>query len=195
LSSNKTWGGSLTPFSGKNYFTWKKKLNVVLRGLRLYEYAVGDFHDDEKDRMLSDLLIMTLSDNILNNLMQCADQGRLMLNGLEDEYNRKDVGSKYAVLTQLLSYLYKGKRMEKHCDDVILLMNELSGKGMSLDPELCVCILLCSLPAELPIFASTVSGQLSDGLTIDVLRTKVIAEEARKRGNETRHCPTNDPTL
>ena len=103
---------------------------------------------------------------------------------LESEYNRKDVGSKYAVLAQLLSYRYKGLGIRKHCDDVIQLMNELSDKGVTLDSDIMVCILLYSMPAEFSTFLTTVSGQNESALSVDVVRIRAISEEARLRGNE-----------
>ena len=69
------------------------------------------------------------------------------------------MGSKYAVLAQLLSYRYKGLGIKKHCDEIIQLMNGLSEKWVTLDSDLMDCILLYSMPAEFSTFVTTVSGQ------------------------------------
>ena len=180
LKSLKEFGEII--FNGKNYFAWKMKMDVILRANGLKEFADGEMVDKVKDQLLSDLLMMTLSNSIINALRTSVKSGRSMLRRLEAEYNRKDVGTKYAVLSQFLSYRYKGQGVEVHCDEVIHLMNELSDKGMTLASELSVCILLYSLPAELSTFVSSISGQDSRTLTVDAVRIKAIAEETRLRG-------------
>jgi hypothetical protein len=151
----------------------------------LKEVSSGVELDGAKDLELSDLLTLTVSSSILNSLRSCLGSGQAMMARLESEYNRKDVGSKYAVLAQLLSYRYKGLGIRKHCDDVIQLMNELSDKGVTLDSDIMVCILLYSMPAEFSTFVTTVSGQNESALSVDVVRIRAISEEARLRGNET----------
>lgn len=156
LASMKSLGGDII-FDGKNYFAWKHKLDVVLRMMGLKEVSSGVELDGAKDLELSDLLTLTVSSSILNSLRSCLGSGQAMMARLESEYNRKDVGSKYAVLAQLLSYRYKGLGIRKHCDDVIQLMNELSDKGVTLDSDIMVCILLYSM--KFCTFVTTVSGQ------------------------------------
>ena len=94
------------------------------------------------------------------------------------------MGSKHAACVRLFSYKYKGQGVQKHCDEVIQLMNELSDTGVTIESDLQVCILLYSLPAELSTFVSTVCGQDSTNLTLDAVRIRAISEEARLRETE-----------
>ena len=100
---------------------------------------------------------------------------------LDAEHNRKDVASKFAVMTQLLGYRYKGKGIQAHCDDVIALLYNLASKGMTFDSDFMVCLLLHSLPAEYSTFVTTINAQVGVTLTIDLVRTRAIAEEMRLR--------------
>ena len=104
-----------------------------------------------------------------------------MWHRLESEFNRKDVASKYSVLAQLLSFRYQGNGIQAHCDEVIALINTLIAKGVNFDSDLGVCIVLFSLPAEYSTFVTTISAQVGVTLTVDLVRTRVIAEEMRLR--------------
>jgi len=174
----------IAEFDGKNYSAWRQKLGAVCRGLGLSGLLETDEVDPEKDRQLGDLLLLCLSGPLTNMYRSYLHSGKETLRRLDAEYNRKDVGSKHSALTSLLSYKYRGNGVKKHCDDVIQLMNELSDTGLVLESDLMVCILLYSLPAELNTFVSTICGQDSNSLTIDAVRIRAIAEEARLRGTE-----------
>lgn len=86
--------------------------------------------------------------------------------------NRKGTGS---------SFGYDGGSLgeHKHCDEVILLM-----KDATLAPDLIVCILLNSLPAEVSMSVSTISGQDSANLKLEAVRIRAITEEVRLRRTE-----------
>ena len=71
-------------------------MDVILRANGLKEFVDGEMVDKVKDQLLSDLLMMTLSNSIINALRTSVKSGRSMLRCLEAEYNRKEVGSKYA---------------------------------------------------------------------------------------------------
>jgi hypothetical protein len=136
---------------------------------------------DELDEKFYDLMVCSVSDSVLGTLKSCGKSGSAMWNRLESEFNRKDVASKYSVLAQLLSYRYIGNGIQTHCDDVIALINTLIAKEVNFDSELGVCILLFSLPAEYSTFVTTISAQVGVTLTVDMVRTRVIAEEMRLR--------------
>ena len=140
---------------------------------------IKDF--DELDEKFYDLMVCSVSDSVLGTLKSCGKSGSAMWNRLESEFNRKDVASKYSVLAQLLSYRYLGNGIQTHCDDVIALINTLIAKGVNFDSDLGVCILLFSLPAEFSTFVTTISAQVGVTLTVDIVRTRVIAEEMRLR--------------
>lgn len=173
-------GGNV--FDGKMYFSWRRKLDVGLRLVGLYENVQSGKLDINQDKFLADCLVGCMSDTILSGFRGCDQSGMAMLNRLEAEYNRKDSSSKFAVLIQLLSYKYKGKGIGKHCDDVVGLLNELTGMGMPLDQELCVLILLYSLPDS--TLASVICGQDTRSLNVDQVRIRAVSEEERLRRTE-----------
>ncbi len=112
--------------------------------------------------------------------------GRQLLKQLDAHYNRKDVGSKFAALQNLLDFrVAKGKweGVEKHIDGVVQRINTLIDTGVTLDSDLMVCILLHSLPAEYHTMVSSITGQ-GCAITIDEVRIRAIAEEGRLRRTE-----------
>ena len=58
--------------NGKNYFAWKMKMDVVLRANGLKQFAEREIVDKAKEQLLSDLLMMTLSNSIINALRTYA---------------------------------------------------------------------------------------------------------------------------
>ena len=175
-------GAGIGEFDGRHYFTWRVKLGAIIRGSReLAGFLESGEVNAEKDQLLADMIVICLSGPLVNMYRSLLSSGKAMLARLDAEYNRKDVGSKHAALTRLLTYKYKGSGVQKHCDDVIQLMNDLSDTGLTLEHELMVCILLYSLPAELNTFVSTLCSLDSKDLTIDMIRVRAMAEEARMR--------------
>ena len=180
----KAIGAGTNVFNGRMYFTWRRKLDVGLRAIGLYQKVQSGKMTKVEDQLLADCLVGCLSDQILSGFRGLDESGKAILDRLESEYNRKDASSKFAVLSQLMFYQYKGKGMALHCDEVIGLIQELKGMGMPLASELSVLILLVSLPAEYSTFATVIAGQDINGLTVDIVRTRAIGEEERLRRTE-----------
>lgn len=179
----------VTQFNGNAaaYDAWKTRMEIQIKvlGLTLLtdnSQLIEDIKDFETlDEKFYDLMVCSVSDSVLGTLKSCGKSGSAMWHRLESEFNRKDVASKYSVLAQLLSYRYHGNGIQTHCDDVIALINTLIAKGVNFDSDLGVCILLFSLPAEFSTFVTTISAQVGVTLTVDIVRTRVIAEEMRLR--------------
>ena len=186
----KKSGVSVDPFKGDttSFDNWKTRMEIVFESLELSKLVAASEAEltgltdrEVLDRRLHDVLVLSVSDTVLSLLKDCQKSGWKMWNKLEAEYNRTDVAAKYQVLNQLLSYKYRGKGITSHCDEVIALMNALSAKGVTIDSDLKVCILLFSLPAEFSTLVTTLGGHASLNLTVDVVRTRAIAEEMRLR--------------
>ena len=179
----------VTQFNGNatTYDAWKTRMEIQIKLLGLTQLVDNSTLNDEikgfaeLDEKLYDLMVSSVTDSVLGTLKSCGKSGSTMWHRLESEFNRKDVASKYSVLAQLLSYRYQGSGIQSHCDDVIALINTLIAKGVNFDSDLGVCILLFSLPAEYSTFVTTISAQVGVTLTVDLVRTRVIAEEMRLR--------------
>lgn len=179
----------VTQFNGNAaaYDAWKTRMEIQIKVLGLTmltdnSLLIDDIKDfDVLDEKFYDLMVCSVSDSVLGTLKSCGKSGSTMWHRLESEFNRKDVASKYSVLAQLLSFRYQGNGIQAHCDEVIALINTLIAKGVNFDSDLGVCILLFSLPAEYSTFVTTISAQVGVTLTVDLVRTRVIAEEMRLR--------------
>jgi hypothetical protein len=151
----------ITPFNGTavSYDAWKTRMEIQVKALGMEELIKGEKLAtdikgyEELDEKFYELIVCSVTDSVLGALKSCGKSGSSMWYRLESEYNRKDVASKYTVLSQLLSYRYQGNGMMSHCDDVIALINNLIAKGVNFDPDLGACILLYSLPAEYSTFS------------------------------------------
>jgi hypothetical protein len=75
-----------------------------MRGLGLSALLDTDEVDPEKDRQLGDMLLLYLSGPLTNMYRSYLSSGKETLRRFDAEYHRKDVGSKHAALTHLLSY-------------------------------------------------------------------------------------------
>ena len=179
----KKSGVSIDPFKGDttSFDNWKTRMEIMFESLELSdliatpESELNSFENfSVLDRRLHDVLVLSVSDTVLSLLKDCQKSGSRMWSKLEAEFNRTDVAAKYPIA-------YRGKGITSHCDEVIALMNALSAKGVTLDSDLKVCILLFSLPAEFSTLVTTLGGHESLNLTVDVVRTRAIAEEMRLR--------------
>lgn len=197
LNQFKSSGVSIPAFTGDSvhYDSWKTRMEVVLASMDLSDFVnIKDEMEVKKlsdfvllDRRLHDLIVLCVTDSVLATLKACGKSGWQMWRHLDVEHNRQDVASKYAVMSQLLAYRYKGKGIKAHCDDVIALIYSLASKGTTFDSDFMVCILLHSLPAEYSTFVTTISAQIGVELTVDIVRTRAIAEEMRLRRNGSDH--------
>jgi len=185
LQTLKASGLTLSQFNGEasKYDAWKTRMEILIKSLGLtglienkemVDYSEGELLDEK----LYELMVCSVSDSVLGS---CGKSGLAMWRRLDSEYNRTDVASKYGVLAQLLNYRHKGNGIQAHCDEVIALINTLIAKGVNFDSDLGVCILLFSLPAEYSTFVTTISAQVGVTLSVDLVRTRVIAEEMRLR--------------
>ena len=83
-----------TRFSGKGYYAWKVKVDAAIRTCGLADFVESSEVNQVKDQLLADLLVQTLSDEIMPMYRNFIRVGRQLLKQLDAHYNRKDVGSK-----------------------------------------------------------------------------------------------------
>jgi hypothetical protein len=167
----------LTQFNGNaaTYDPWKTRMEIQIKVLGLTKLIdnsdlILDIKDfDKLDEKLYDLMVCAVSDGVLGTLKSCGKSGSARWNRLESE----------SVLSTLLNYRYQGNGIQAHCDDVIALINNLIAKDVNFDSDLSVCI----LPPEYLPFVTTISAQVGVTLTVDLVRTRAIAQEMRLRRN------------
>jgi hypothetical protein len=168
------------------FFTWRTRMAILLEmddmkdlvDAETLEVAQKVPHFVEKSRAIRNAIFFTVDGPVMTKIngLTC---GWEMWHLLNTEYNRQDSASRYDLFAQIWNFRYKGNGIRAHCDDIISLMDLLAAKKMVLEEELKVCVLLFSLPAEFSAFVTSLHAQVGVSLTVDVVRTRVIAEEAR----------------
>jgi hypothetical protein len=97
----------VTQFNGNPaaHDAWKTRMEIQLKVLGLTKLIdnsclISEIKGgDDLDEKLYDLMVCSVPDSVLGTLKGCGKSGSTMWHRLESEFNRKDVASKYSVLS------------------------------------------------------------------------------------------------
>lgn len=185
------WFRSLNvpPFDGDplNYFNYIRRMETfflqadlleIVQAPSLEEAKKLDFFE-ERDRIVLQALIASLGESPMRRV-NTLKTGWEIWHRLSEDFNRQDIASKFETWSKLMSYRYKGNGIETHCDEVAGLFEVLAAKGMKIEEDFKVCVLLFSFPPSFSPFVTALQT-VNNKLTMDEVRNRAITEEAKMR--------------
>ena len=186
LKTLKDLGLKLSIFDGEeeSYLHWRLKFLQIIEIMGLknlihapnYESASAIIGFEEKDRMLYQIIVLSVSDKVLN-VIDGLTSGFIVWRHLEDYYNRCDVQSRVVLLKKLVSFKHQsGTSMENHIHGFSILVNKLASKGLKIPEEMTGILLLSTLPEEYNLLGSMLENET---ITMHLIKSRVLSLEQR----------------
>jgi hypothetical protein len=190
---------SVPLLNATNFTTWKYRVQLVLKGRRLWKYVDGstaapsptaDLKEkdewEESDQQAHSQIALTVSDSVISHLRNTTSAKEAWLK-ICSVFEQKGLAAKVFLRRKLLN-LRKGQEpMQEHINTVRDLAEQLNAIGAPISDGDLAITLLCSLPETYdPIIIALESRDPKD-VTFDVVAARLLAEELRQ--SESLHMP------
>lgn len=197
--------------NGQNYCSWKQQAEFLLIREDLWRYIVGtkpapvraaasnsgstgaasagqvlnaaeiDAWDsgDQRARATIGLLLEKSKLPLIKN----ATTAKLCWNALKDHFETVTLTTKVALLKRLCGMHYvEDEDIQDHIQQMEEIFERLTMAGQQLDEDLCVAMVLRSLPDSFDALTTALEARSDDELTLELVKMKLL-DEVAKRGN------------
>lgn len=192
LHIDKMASGSVNfeKLNASNYSTWAFKMEMFLVKEDLWKYVESDEPDEnspdlrkylEKSRKtLACIALMMEDDQAI--LLTNVKSGKMAWNLLKQHYQQPTISFKIRILKRLVKMqLEIGGNMQEHLNIIFTLVKELMDRGMNLEQQLVVSIILASLNEDYDPLVTAIEAWDESKLTIPAVKSKLIEEYERKK--------------
>lgn len=178
----------ITKLSGSNnYQIWKYKLELLLMKEELWNVVSEDPPIEPrteswavKDGKAKATIGLLIEDQLVVHIRNCKT-AKDMWECLRKQYEKPNLTNKVFLLKRLCRMnLQEGGNMEKHINEVLDIIQQLSSLGEDLAEKLQVALLLCSLPDSYGGLVTALEGRPETDLTLEMVKGKLIEEYQRR---------------
>lgn len=169
----------------RNYHLWKFQMRMALTLENLWEcvdYADGSpFTDSARDQKALARICLSVRASCVQHV-RTAKTAKEAWRRLRDAYEDKGLFRRVVLLRQLHRADYNDyKSMSEYIDGVMTIVQQLSDIGRAIDDKEVSEILLSGLPRDYDVLVSSLeSANISDKLTSESVRSRLLQEEFRR---------------
>ncbi|XP_038116867.1 uncharacterized protein LOC119769049 [Culex quinquefasciatus] len=151
--------------NGLNYCSWKRKAEFLL------------IRDDLwRARATIGLLMEDSQLPFIKN----ATTAKLCWNALKDHFETVTLTSKVALLKRLCGMQYsEGENIQQHVQQMEEIFERLAMADQELDEDLCVAMILRSLPSSFNTLTTALEARSNEELTLKLVKMKLVDEVAK----------------
>lgn len=115
-------------------------------------------------------------------LIKNATTAKLCWNALKDHFETVTLTTKVGLLKRLCGMHYaEGEDIQEHVRQMEEIFERLAMAGQELDEDLCVAMVLRSLPDSFIALTTALEARSDDELTLEMVKMKLVDEVARRR--------------
>lgn len=191
---------NIVPFAGKDFGTWKYRVKLVLDDYDVLDCVEEDPPEvtaewKKRDKKAKLIIAQFISDSHLEYIKE-KGTSKLMWDTLIVSFERKGVANQNYLRRKLLTMkLEEGQSMETfflQFDDII---RQLKSSGAVVENADVVSYLLMMLPPSYDSLTTALETLPADRLTLDVVKSRLMDEELKKRHRDSPSCSTDTKEL
>lgn len=181
-------------FDGKNYSTWKYRINSILDDRDLLQYVEDDFeiitlHSTDKEyrkhakeeRKCKSLLIKHVGDDQLEHIKE-KQSAKEIYDTLQGIYERKSISGQILLRRKLINMKYtENENINHYLLEFEKVVSELKAIGAKPEEMDLICQLLVTLPSSFDPLVTALETLNPELLRMDFVKSRLIDEYNKRQ--------------